>query len=1640
MATFPNPFLTEGGTIYQLCEGSAGDKVYELWGSGSPEHQWLVVGTPERWEAKNSKTGVTKKTPPEVPEAQRPRKMDAVLKRMVEAFYQMYKPAKVGDAASLLIHYAGKESTLLPDLFKTYDPTAWPLSYQLLQVYAEHAPDKLQLIPGFLKEYKGQEELLLKKLSELYNGGVPLPTPPPLDGGGGGGGGGGGSALRQQVMAFFDAHNPPKKADTDTIIAAYAGKEGTLMKDLHTSYNVPFADPAETLKVQVTEFFQKHNPPKVAEVDKILAAYAGKEDTLMRDLHTSYNVPFPDAQPASSAPATTGSDNVALKTQVTEFFQKHNPAKIAEIDTILNAYAGKEDTLMRDLHTSYNVPLQTGSVVAGTTNPYHAKVVAFYQTHNPAKVAEVATILAKYQGREEELMAELRKQYNVDDGDMKQKVTAFFEKHNPAKIPEVDKILAAYVGKEATLMRDLHTTYKVPYNDDSAFDIRQRVVNFFTKHNPDKLAEVDKILEMYSGRDRELMRDLHANYGVPYDDGSVPGSPVESAGGGGGGGGDLKKKVTEFFQKHNPVKLPEVDRILAAYAGKEDQLLPDLRTTYNVSDGAQEPAPAGTAVSALKKQVTEFFEKHNPPKVAEVDKILAAYAGKEDTLMRDLHTSYNVPLEETPSSPAPAASNNNSALKAQVTEFFQKHNPAKVAEIDTILAAYAGKEDTLMRDLHTSYNVPLPDAQPASSAPATTGSDNTALKTQVTEFFQKHNPPKVAEVDKILAAYAGKEDTLMRDLHTSYNVPLEETPSSPAPAVSNSNSALKAQVTVFFQKHNPAKVAEIDTILTAYAGKEDTLMRDLHTSYNVPLPDAQPASSAPATTGSDNTALKTQVTEFFQKHNPAKIAEIDTILTAYAGKEDTLMRDLRTSYNVPSEETPSSPAPAVSNNSALKTQVTEFFQKHNPAKVAEIDTILTAYAGKEDTLMRDLHTSYNVPFADAQPASSAPATTGSDNTALKTQVTEFFQKHNPPKVAEVDKILAAYAGKEDTLMRDLHTSYNVPLEETPSSPAPAVSNNSALKTQVTEFFQKHNPAKVAEIDTILTAYAGKEDTLMRDLHTSYNVPLAETPSSPAPAPAASSNSALKTQVTEFFQKHNPAKVAEIDTILTAYAEKEDTLMRDLHTSYNVPFPDAQPASSTPATTGSDNTALKTQVTEFFQKHNPAKVAEIDTILTAYAGKEDTLMRDLHTSYNVPLPDAQPASSAPTDNTALKQQVTEFFQKHNPAKIDDIDTIIAAYAGKEQTLLPDLHSSYSVSATPAPADSTTAPDALRQQVTEFFQKHNPPKVAEIDKILAAYAGKEDTLMPDLHASYNIPAESSVTTAPEDTLKNEVVAFFETHNPSKLPDVDTILASYADKRDTLMNDLHASYNVTTTTTTPDTTTIRNTATTFFQKHNPKMTATKIERIITVYKNRPDALEHDMHLSHNIPHSTAPTVTDLHKKVLRFFMEHNPDKIQDMATILASYAGRGSALLEDLHANYDVPMITAGASPVAEPDTALRAEVKAFFEKHNPAKCSELDVILASYRGKEAQLMQDLRAKYGVEEAPSTPIPTTPHSAASSERKMSTQKSVRLATADTKQARLQESLPTTLEIGTARYTMKTVKGETVCIFFLTLVTKKG
>jgi len=100
--------------------------------------------------------------------------------------------------------------------------------------------------------------------------------------------------------------------------------------------------------------------------------------------------PSPFSAPAPSAPGTKNPRDILV-----QFYQTHNPAKVAEVDRILEKYRGKEESLFRNLAARYKLdpshfglpaatpPSQgfgSGGSTFGATTPLSGASSAFGQT------------------------------------------------------------------------------------------------------------------------------------------------------------------------------------------------------------------------------------------------------------------------------------------------------------------------------------------------------------------------------------------------------------------------------------------------------------------------------------------------------------------------------------------------------------------------------------------------------------------------------------------------------------------------------------------------------------------------------------------------------------------------------------------------------------------------------------------------------------------------------------------------------------------------------------------------------------------------------------------------------------------------------------------------------------------------------------------------------------------------------------------------------------------------------------------------------------------------------------------------------------------------------------------------------------
>ena len=182
------------------------------------------------------------------------------------------------------------------------------------------------------------------------------------------------------------------------------------------------------------------------------------------------------------------------------------------------------------------------------------------------------------------------------------------------------------------------------------------------------------------------------------------------------------------------------------------------------ADAASTPSkPGATDIPDYSALLTDFFNKHNPSKVGNVDKVLTKYKGQEEKLFRTLAHKYGVanPLKSDASSTSAATPSATTAggLASPPLSLSSVSTPA--SSKPTISASPFGAPAATPPPPLAAANGPVP-----APAPAAAGSGPSDYRTILTNFYQQHKPSQVDQVDKLLAKYNGREPEMFAKLAT----------------------------------------------------------------------------------------------------------------------------------------------------------------------------------------------------------------------------------------------------------------------------------------------------------------------------------------------------------------------------------------------------------------------------------------------------------------------------------------------------------------------------------------------------------------------------------------------------------------------------------------------------------------------------------------------------------------------------------------------------------------------------------------------------------------------------------------------------------------------------------------------------------
>jgi len=797
----------------------------------------------------------------------------------------------------------------------------------------------------------------------------------------------------------------------------------------------------------------------------------------------------------------------------------------------------------------------------------------------------------------------------------------------------------------------------------------------------------------------------------------------------------LKLKSAEVYPK---TKLDEIAKLLADAAGKAE-----LETKYKGLIAKADAAFSGKTYEGAKTSYNEALalkpaEKYPKDKIAEIDKILADILAKEKS-DKELNDKYKTAISNGDQSfnqklYSFAKPSYEEALKLKPAEQYPK---TKLAEIEKFLAD-ADAKNKAEADLKAKYEAAIAKADKAMTAKDYTNAKAGYTEASGIKTAEQYPKDKIAEINKILAELASKEqaekDRLAKEkeLNDKYTAAIGKGDAALGKKdyTSAKNSYTEALGFKPAEQYPKDKLAEIEKALA-----ENSKAAELDAKYKAAITKADAALKAKtyeAAKAGYNEALAIKSSEQYPKD---KLSEIDALLA-----KDASAKELNDKYNAAiakadaAFKSKSYDDAKSGYNEALGFKAAETYPK---TKLAEIDKLLADLAAKDkaeqDKLAKakELEEKYKAAIAKADAAFGTKDYAGSKSAYNEALVLKSAEKYPKDKIAEIDAILAKEMGN-----KLLEEKYKAAIAK--GDAALGKKDYTIAKAGYTDALglkpaEQYPKDKMAEVEKALAALGLEKDRLAKEkeLNDKYNAALAKGDAAlklkTYAAAKSSYTDALGLKPTEQYPKD---KIAEVDALIA-----KDMGAKELDEKYKAAITKADAslkAKTYEDAKGAYNEALGFKPAEAYPK---TKLAEIDKILADLANKDkaeqDRLAKEkeLNEKYLSAIAKADGALGT-KDYANAKTAYTEALgfkpaEKYPKDKLAEINAILAKEMGAKE-----LEKRYSDAIAKGDAslgskDYTSAKTnytaALALKPAEQYPKD---KLAEVDKALADLNAAKD----------------------------------------------------------------------------------------------------------------------------------------------------------------------------------------------------------------------------------------------------------------------------------------------------------------------------
>jgi hypothetical protein len=887
--------------------------------------------------------------------------------RLIQLF-ATYSPGKSPEMVDrLLENWVGREEELVNvvEARLTGRDNAPDYKGRLIEFYKKNAPECLPDVDKVLDVWLGRENELFPYLERKHSveGGArpPVatdsaqPTSPSSH-----------DPIRQRLKEFYSKHAPEKtEADIDRALATWKGREEEMFTTLRKKYGLSAPDdPRSRLQL----FYSIYAPEKPqSDIEKALTTWQGRENEMFSALENKYKLPAGSSsmeslqrqRPMASSPQLAGQEGerptlsssgsgpltrgLSFKDQLVNVYRQYAPEKPSgEIDRALETWSGREEDMFNALSAKYRIPpdelsrlrgydgsaVMVGGLASPSSvrapkdiRPVRERLVAFCQHRCPEKVSEVDDMLRVWQGKEEDMFAQLVSKFGPEPNlgteavtlspekrekkTLRDRLESFYEERGLQMDVDADKALQLWKGREEELFRALERKYGPPKHSAktkalamvSRAEAREKLIDLYRTYAPEKLGVVDRTLELWNGREAEMLQTLARKYRALEDGRSAleedPAIATDL----------LTKRISAMYFRYLADRLNELPSVLEAHEGNEGELLESLVVRFG-----PEPDPYD-----IQSRIERMYGYYEPGKVKEARALAAQARGREDFVMRTMVKRYGPEPGAkyvVPPSTVIATNPRNDRHRIRLTRWLMLRCPKRAPEVDYFLVRFAGRESQLFR-LMAEVMGPEPKDEPleetvrskflttpalaayfakrqsppflnwlwngtldrdttVASKPAPYATASTITRDRLVRFYNHYHPIKVAEVDETLARWRGREELLFEALVHKYGAePLSETPlrtepsslsakagsrqgQSLSPPGLQSNSATpRAILQSFYAVQNPSKLKDIESTLERFQGREEVLYHMLQTKYGA-NPMILPDQLAAAQTGNQD--------------------------------------------------------------------------------------------------------------------------------------------------------------------------------------------------------------------------------------------------------------------------------------------------------------------------------------------------------------------------------------------------------------------------------------------------------------------------------------------------------------------------------------------------------------------------------------------------------------------------------------------------------------------------------------------------------------------------------------------------------------------------------------------------------------------